>query len=265
VSRPLRVPAVSQPLEGTAAGPGAPSGPRTSRVSAGTALGLHVREDVVGDVAGQRDADGEVATRHASGTPAGPQRPGATRPCATRRAQTPVAGGDAARHCMSWPPEAAGPAGVETSDVRGPPPAEDAAMPRLPPLTDDAWRAVVPALTGRDRELLARLTAGHSVRLMAADMGISTNTVRTRVRRLTRKLGGVPADDGGPWVAVAAALAGRDEELLALLVDGRSTSGVAAAMGLSTNTVRTRVRRLTRKMDTAIAALDGQAPRRPTW
>jgi DNA-binding CsgD family transcriptional regulator len=132
-------------------------------------------------------------------------------------------------------------------------------MPRLPPLTDDAWRAVVPALTGRDRELLAHLTAGHSVRLMAADMGISTNTVRTRVRRLTRKLGGVPADDGGPWVAVAAALAGRDEELLALLVDGRSTSGVAAAMGLSTNTVRTRVRRLTRKMDTAIAALDGHA------
>jgi LuxR family maltose regulon positive regulatory protein len=44
-------------------------------------------------------------------------------------------------------------------------------------------------------------------------------------------------------------LSERDVELLRHLKSGLSTGRTAAAMGLSTNTVRTRVRRLQRKLD----------------
>src|SRR4051794_3152998 len=63
-------------------------------------------------------------------------------------------------------------------------------MPRLPPITEDAttWFAVASSLTARDRELLAHLVNGHSTAQIATAMTISTNTVRTRVRRLRRRL-----------------------------------------------------------------------------
>ena len=47
----------------------------------------------------------------------------------------------------------------------------------------------VPALSERQRELLGHLAAGRSVRQTAAAMSVSTNTVRTHVRRLVVKFG----------------------------------------------------------------------------
>ena len=50
------------------------------------------------------------------------------------------------------------------------------------------------SLTGRDLEELRYLAAGRSTAGIAAAMSISTNTVRTRIRRLRNVLG-APARD----------------------------------------------------------------------
>ena len=47
---------------------------------------------------------------------------------------------------------------------------------------------VSPALTVRDVELLGHLAAGRSTAQIAAAMSLTPNTVRTRIRRVTRKL-----------------------------------------------------------------------------
>src|SRR4051794_19495204 len=65
-------------------------------------------------------------------------------------------------------------------------------------------------------------------------------------------------DDAGTWFSLASSLNPRDRELLAHLRDGRSTTQIAAAMAVSTNTVRSRVRRLARTMEAALSALDGR-------
>jgi DNA-binding CsgD family transcriptional regulator len=49
---------------------------------------------------------------------------------------------------------------------------------------DVAAPATAPALSDRDLELLRHLAAGRSTAQVAAAMSITTNTVRTRVRRL---------------------------------------------------------------------------------
>ncbi|WP_116450407.1 LuxR C-terminal-related transcriptional regulator [Blastococcus litoris] len=46
----------------------------------------------------------------------------------------------------------------------------------------------LPVLGDRDRELLALLAEGRSVRQIAAAMAVTTNTTRTRIRRVQRKL-----------------------------------------------------------------------------
>ena len=65
----------------------------------------------------------------------------------------------------------------------GPPPTAvtDGAPQRMP-------------LTGRDLEALRHLAAGRSTAGIATAMSISTNTVRTRIRRLQAVLG-APARD----------------------------------------------------------------------
>lgn len=45
------------------------------------------------------------------------------------------------------------------------------------------------ALNARDRELLRHLADGWSTARIAAGMSVSTNTARTRIRRITAKLG----------------------------------------------------------------------------
>jgi DNA-binding CsgD family transcriptional regulator len=58
-------------------------------------------------------------------------------------------------------------------------------------------------------------------------------------------------EDIATWIAVAPALTGRDRELFGHLADGRSQRQISAAMGISINTVRGRIRRLLRKLDAA--------------
>ena len=67
-------------------------------------------------------------------------------------------------------------------------------MPR--PLRTAMTDGVPPrmSLTGRDLEALRHLAAGRSTAGIAAAMSISTNTVRTRIRRLQTVLG-APARD----------------------------------------------------------------------
>lgn len=59
----------------------------------------------------------------------------------------------------------------------------------------------------------------------------------------------------GPTPATRSGTGGRlndrDLELLRLLAEGGSTARAAAAMAVSTNTVRTRLRRVQRKLDAA--------------
>lgn len=59
---------------------------------------------------------------------------------------------------------------------------------------------VLPPLSDRDRELLTHLAQGRSTAQIARAMSISTNTVRTRVRRVSGKL----AVDGRHDVVAAA-------------------------------------------------------------
>lgn len=65
---------------------------------------------------------------------------------------------------------------------------EGVRMPELPPASTGLAHADGPALTERDREVLRHLADGMSTARVAAVMSISTNTVRTRIRRLQRKL-----------------------------------------------------------------------------
>jgi DNA-binding CsgD family transcriptional regulator len=70
-------------------------------------------------------------------------------------------------------------------------------MQRLPTITEDiaTWVAGTSALTARDRELFGHLSNGRSQRQISAAMDISINTVRTRIRRLLRKLDAAASDD----------------------------------------------------------------------
>lgn len=52
----------------------------------------------------------------------------------------------------------------------------------------------VPVLSDRDRELLRHLAEGRSTSEIAAEMSVTRNTVRTRIRRVRGKLA-VPARD----------------------------------------------------------------------
>ena len=71
-------------------------------------------------------------------------------------------------------------------------------MPR--PLRTAMTDGVPPrmSLTGRDLEALRHLAAGRSTAGIATAMSISTNTVRTRIRRLQAVLGAPARDEVVP-------------------------------------------------------------------
>ena len=60
-----------------------------------------------------------------------------------------------------------------------------------------------------------------------------------------------PAFVGGAGEAATTRLSARDLELLGHLTAGKSTAQAAAAMSVSSNTVRTRLRRVQFKLDVA--------------
>src|SRR3954447_18664388 len=59
-------------------------------------------------------------------------------------------------------------------------------------------------------------------------------------------------EDIANWIAVTPALTARDRELFGHLTDGRSQRQISAAMSISINAARGRIRRLLRKLDTAV-------------
>jgi DNA-binding CsgD family transcriptional regulator len=63
-----------------------------------------------------------------------------------------------------------------------------AAMPQLSDHTGRAGQNGTRALSERDLEALRHLAAGRSTAQIAVAMSISTNTVRTRIRRVQDKL-----------------------------------------------------------------------------
>jgi DNA-binding NarL/FixJ family response regulator len=58
-----------------------------------------------------------------------------------------------------------------------------------------------------------------------------------------------PRDAGGPEHLESVALNPRDLRILDYLAEGQSTAGIAHELSLSGNTVRTKIRRLQRKLD----------------
>jgi DNA-binding NarL/FixJ family response regulator len=77
-----------------------------------------------------------------------------------------------------------------TGPLSGPPsfrrPGDKIPTPRPP--ADDEPDRVTSSLSERDRELLRYLAAGWSTGRIAAALSVTTNTARTRIRRLQRKL-----------------------------------------------------------------------------
>ena len=66
---------------------------------------------------------------------------------------------------------------------------KDVAMTRLPPAPEEsAELAPVARLNPRDVQLLRLFATGHSTAQAAAAMSVTTNTVRTRIRRIQDKL-----------------------------------------------------------------------------
>lgn len=66
---------------------------------------------------------------------------------------------------------------------------EEAAMMRRPPADGDARHPDgAPGLNERDLELLRHLADGRSTPQIAAAMSVTSNTARTRIRRVQRKL-----------------------------------------------------------------------------
>jgi len=62
-------------------------------------------------------------------------------------------------------------------------------MMRQPPVDGDARHPDgAPGLNERDRELLRHLADGKSTPQIAAAMSVTSNTARTRIRRVQRKL-----------------------------------------------------------------------------
>lgn len=73
-------------------------------------------------------------------------------------------------------------------------------MPRPPRRGDPLAADGVPALTDRDVELLRYMAEGRSTSQIAAAMSVTSNTARTRIRRVQGKLA---APGRGHVVAVA--------------------------------------------------------------
>lgn len=62
-------------------------------------------------------------------------------------------------------------------------------LSRLRPMLDSAGSAVGADMTPREREVLERLSSGAANRAIAADLGLSVNTVRNYVQAVLTKLG----------------------------------------------------------------------------
>jgi two-component system nitrate/nitrite response regulator NarL len=119
------------------------------------------------------------------------------------------------------------------------------------------------ALTPRETEVLRRITAGQGTRKMAAEMNVTTETLRTYVKNVLAKLGAhsrleaaalasklaPPGRDepvgGYPMLAT---LTPREREILTYLTEGSGQREVARQLHMSLKTVNTHLHNLRSKL-----------------
>jgi two-component system nitrate/nitrite response regulator NarL len=130
--------------------------------------------------------------------------------------------------------------------------------PEAPPDDD-----LLAGLTPRETEVLRRITAGQGTRKMAAEMNVTTETLRTYVKNVLAKLGAhsrleaaalasklaLPRPDepvgGYPMLAT---LTPREREILTHLTEGSGQREVARQLHMSLKTVNTHLHNLRSKL-----------------
>jgi DNA-binding NarL/FixJ family response regulator len=138
-------------------------------------------------------------------------------------------------------------------------------------------------LTPRETEVLRRITAGQGTRKMAAEMNVTTETLRTYVKNVLAKLGAhsrleaaalaskmaLPGPDepvgGYPMLAT---LTPREREILTHLTEGSGQREVARQLHMSLKTVNTHLHNLRTKLGVhstleAVAVARSQLGRAP--
>jgi DNA-binding CsgD family transcriptional regulator len=95
------------------------------------------------------------------------------------------------------------------------------------------------ALTGREQEILALLSAGTSPADIAAHLGIRLDTVKKHVTSVYTKIAAKPD---------SVLLTHRETEILALLAAGHSTPDIAAQLGISPGTVKSHLTNIYKKI-----------------
>jgi DNA-binding NarL/FixJ family response regulator len=137
---------------------------------------------------------------------------------------------------------------------------ESGAVPEPGTAPDDDLLA---GLTPRETEVLRRITAGQGTRKMAAEMNVTTETLRTYVKNVLAKLGAhsrleaaalasklaLPGRDepvgGYPMLAT---LTPREREILTHLTEGSGQREVARQLHMSLKTVNTHLHNLRTKL-----------------
>jgi DNA-binding CsgD family transcriptional regulator len=99
------------------------------------------------------------------------------------------------------------------------------------------------ALTPREQQVLALLTAGNSTHEIATRLGIAADTVRKYTRSIYRKIGAKP-----PRARNNQPLTGRQHQILALLAAGNTTPDIAAQLGIAPGTVKTHLTSVYKKI-----------------
>jgi len=120
-----------------------------------------------------------------------------------------------------------------------------------------------PALTPREKEVLQRIAAGQNTKTMAREMNVTTETVRTYVKKVLIKLGAHsrleaaslvsrPLSAGDPQPdrdhPMFAALTPREREILVHLTMGSGQREVAKQLHMSLKTVNTHLHHLRSKL-----------------
>ena len=133
------------------------------------------------------------------------------------------------------------------------PPAPPQPSPPPRPLT-------TAALTPREAEVLKRIAAGQGTKVMAGEMNVTTETLRTYVKNVLAKLGahsrleaaalvsGPDPGEPGPEPPLLAALTPREREVLAQLTRGAGLREVAKQLHMSLKTVNTHLHNLRGKL-----------------
>lgn len=132
-----------------------------------------------------------------------------------------------------------------------------------PQLSPPSCDGPLSTLTPREAEVLRRIAAGQNTKKMAGEMNVTTETLRTYVKKVLAKLGAhsrleaatlatrlIPpgCQELGPDQPLFAALTPREHEVLAHLTTGSELRDVARQLHMSLRTVNTHLQNLRGKL-----------------